>query len=139
MNRSFLEERRAVVWALFLREIRTRFGHYRLGYAWALLEPAAQVGLMLALFALVLGRTAGEFSFGAFFVCGVTVFALFSNIATRSLSAIEANSGLLMHRPVHPADTLVVRAWLKSMIHLSTFVQMLLAIPAIGDLFLWIA
>ena len=137
MNRSFLEERRAVVWALLLREIRTRFGHYRLGYAWALLEPAAQVGMMLGLFALVLGRSAGEFSFGAFFVCGVTVFALFSNIVTRSLSAIEANAGLLVHRPVHPADTLVARAWLECMIHLSTFALMLAALPAIDDPFSW--
>lgn len=137
MERSFLAERQAVVWALFLRELRTRFGHYRLGYAWALLEPAAQVGILLVLFELVLGRSAGEFSFGAFLVCGVTVFALFSNIATRSLSAIEANAGLLVHRPVHPVDTLAARAWLEGVIHLSTFVLMLAALPAIGDAFAW--
>lgn len=137
MNRSFMAERRAVVWALFLREIRTRFGHYRLGYAWALLSPAAQVATMLALFELVLGRTAGDFSFGAFFVCGVTVFTLFSNIATRSLTAIAANAGLLVHRPVHPIDTLIARAWLEGAIHLTTFVLMLAALPVIDDPFSW--
>lgn len=135
MDRSFLAERQAVVWALLLREIKTRFGRYRLGYAWALLEPASQVGVMLVLYELALGRSVGDFSFGAFFVSGVTVFALFSNIATRSLSAIEANAGLLVHRPVHPIDTLMARTWLEGMIHLATFVVMLAAMPAIGDPF----
>lgn len=38
MARSGLEVQKAAVKALFLREIKTRLGKYRLGYLWAALE-----------------------------------------------------------------------------------------------------
>jgi capsular polysaccharide transport system permease protein len=38
MARSGLEVQQAAVKALFLREIKTRFGKYRLGYLWAALS-----------------------------------------------------------------------------------------------------
>ncbi|HAX2293506.1 TPA: ABC transporter permease, partial [Escherichia coli] len=50
MARSGFEVQKAAVHALFLRELRTRFGKYRLGYLWAVLEPAAHLLIMLAIF-----------------------------------------------------------------------------------------
>lgn len=41
MARSGFEVQKVTVEALFLREIRTRFGKFRLGYLWAILEPSA--------------------------------------------------------------------------------------------------
>ncbi len=38
MARSGFEVQKVTVEALFLREIRTRFGKFRLGYLWAILE-----------------------------------------------------------------------------------------------------
>ncbi|ETJ41004.1 ABC-2 type transporter, partial [human gut metagenome] len=43
MIRSGFEVQVAAVKALFFREIRTRFGKFRLGYLWAILEPASHL------------------------------------------------------------------------------------------------
>ncbi|WBA82901.1 hypothetical protein [Endozoicomonas sp. GU-1] len=42
-QRSSLQIQWAVIHALMVREMKTRFGDYRLGYAWALLEPLFQI------------------------------------------------------------------------------------------------
>jgi hypothetical protein len=39
VRRSPLAVQRAVLFALIVRELRTRFGRYRLGYLWVVLEP----------------------------------------------------------------------------------------------------
>ncbi len=41
-----------VIHALILREIKSRFGRLKLGYLWAVFEPAAFVALFSLIFAL---------------------------------------------------------------------------------------
>lgn len=50
MARSGFEVQKVTVEALFLREIRTRFGKFRLGYLWAILEPSAHLLILLGIF-----------------------------------------------------------------------------------------
>lgn len=52
MARSGFEVQKVTVEALFLREIRTRFGKFRLGYLWAILEPSAHLLILLGIFGL---------------------------------------------------------------------------------------
>lgn len=49
MARSGFEVQKVTVEALFLREIRTRFGKFRLGYLWAILEPSAHLLILLGI------------------------------------------------------------------------------------------
>ena len=51
MARSGFEVQKVTVEALFLREIRTRFGKFRLGYLWAILEPSAHLLILLGIYA----------------------------------------------------------------------------------------
>ena len=57
MARSGFEVQKVTVEALFLREIRTRFGKFRLGYLWAILEPSAHLLILLGIFGYILHRT----------------------------------------------------------------------------------
>lgn len=123
----------ASVLALFLREMRTRFGRYRLGYVWAVLEPAAHVLILMAIFGYVLGRTLPGIPFSAFLVVGVVTWFLFNNIATRSLGAVEANASLFNYRPVKPADTILARAVLESVIHFVVFACLMSVIWGMDD------
>jgi len=41
---------KSVVFALFLRELKTRFGAYKFGYVWLLLEPMAHVIVLSLIF-----------------------------------------------------------------------------------------
>jgi capsular polysaccharide transport system permease protein len=110
-----------VVYALFLRELKTRFGKYRLGYLWVVLEPLAHMLVLFAVLGLLARHAMPDISFPVFLICGLLPFFMFSGIALRSLNAIEANLGLLSYRPVHPVDTLLARALLEFLINFTVF------------------
>ncbi len=131
--RDGLAIQKAVILALFLRELRTRFGKYRLGYLWALLEPAAHVLVLLAVFGLLMGRAMPDISFPVFFIGGVVPWFLFSNIATRSLKAVEANLGLFNYAPVKPIDTILARALLEVVIYGAVYAVLLLLVWLLGE------
>jgi len=103
-----------VVWALVLREMRTRFGHSRLGYAWALGEP---VVFILVLSALKSAAGGGVSALGTsipvFFFTGIVPFLMFRRTTQQLGSAISANRALLNYPPVRPVDTLIARALLE--------------------------
>jgi capsular polysaccharide transport system permease protein len=107
-----------VVYALLLRETKTRFGANQLGYVWALLEPALWIG-MFAGFYKVFGRMAPPgMSVVAFLTTGIVPFSLFRDTAQRCMSAIDANKGLLFYPQVRPLDLVVARGILEAATHL---------------------
>ena len=108
--------RRAII-ALFLREIRTRFGKYQLGYAWAIVEPVASVVIMLAVFTAMRAPGYRGMAFPVFLATGVVVNSLFVDISNRSIKAMEANSTLFNYRPIRPVDTVIARALLELVLH----------------------
>ncbi len=116
MPRSGLEVQKAAIKALFLREMKTRFGKFRLGYLWAPLEPVAHMLVMLAIFGYLMQRTMPDISFPVFLINGIIPFLLFSSITNRSINAIEANQGLFNYRPVRPIDTIIARTILEAFI-----------------------
>lgn len=87
---------RDVVWQLTRREVLGRYRGSLFGIAWAVGNPL----LMLAVYTLVFGYifrarwgagvdTTGEFALVLF--CGLTVFGIFSEIATRAPALVLAN------------------------------------------------
>ena len=135
MVRSGLEVQQAAVKALFLREIKTRFGKYRLGYLWAILEPAAHLLILLAVFGYIMHRTMPDISFPVFLLNGLIPYFLFSNIATRSIGAIEANQGLFNYRPVKPVDTIIARTLLETLIYSGVYIVLMCIVGVFGEKF----
>lgn len=133
MARSGLEVQQAAVKALFLREIKTRFGKYRLGYLWAILEPAAHLMVLLTIFGFIMHRTMPDISFPVFLLNGLIPYFLFSNIATRSIGAIEANQGLFNYRPVRPIDTIISRALLETIIYSGVYIILMSVVGLLGE------
>jgi capsular polysaccharide transport system permease protein len=107
-----------VLYALLLRETKTRFGTNRLGYLWAFLEPALWIGMFIGFYGLVGHIAPAGLSVTAFLVTGIVPFSLFRDTAQRCMSAIEANKGLLFYPQVRPLDLVVARAVLEAMTHL---------------------
>lgn len=124
--RSSWQIQRTVVFALLLRELKTRFGKYRLGYAWALIEPLAHVLALAAIFGFVLKRTLPGIDFPVFLATGIVPWLSFSNMVTRGMTAVTANRGLFSYRQVKPADAVIARMLLEGLIHLVTYVALLL-------------
>lgn len=133
MARSGFDVQLASVNALFLRELKTRFGKYRLGYLWAILEPTSHLLILLTIFGFIMHRTLPDISFPVFLLNGIIPFLLFNNIARRSIGAIEANQGLFNYRPVRPFDTIVSRALLEVLIYAIVYVILMIAVSFLDD------
>jgi len=114
-----------VVYALLLRETKTRFGASHLGYLWAMVPSAAWI-LMFAGMYRIFGRLAppGTSTMG-FLATGIVTFSAFRETATRCMSAIEANKGLLFYPQVRPLDLVVARAVLEIATHVILMVLFL--------------
>lgn len=133
MARSGFEVQQAAVKALFLREIRTRFGKFRLGYFWAILEPSAHLLVLLGIFGFIMHRTMPDISFPVFLLNGIIPFFIFSNITTRSIGAIDANQGLFHYRPVKPIDTIISRSVLELLIYSFVYILLMCIVALSGE------
>ena len=125
MSRSPIEIQKAVVFALFVRELKTRFGKYRLGYVWALLEPMAHV-VVLALIWAAIGHT--EFSgipMPMFLLVGLVPYLFFQKTTSQCMNAIEGNRGLFNYRQVRPVDPVLARIILESIIYFTSYLVLL--------------
>lgn len=114
--RTSLQVLRDVVFGLLIRELKTRFGNYRLGYAWALLDPL----LMISAFSLIFGLR-GSSGFGGapaplFITASYLPFLFFRNVVSKLQSAVSANMGLFCYRQVTPFSTFIARFMLETMI-----------------------
>lgn len=135
MARSGLEVQQAALKSLFFREIRTRFGKYRLGYFWAVLEPGAHLLVLMAIFGFIMHRTMPDISFPVFLLNGIIPYFIFTNISNRSIGAIEANLGLFNYRPVKPIDTIIARAALETLIYAAVYAILMALVWVLGEEF----
>ncbi len=102
-----------VVYAIIMREVRTRFGASNMGYMRALLEPAVFIGGFVLIW-LVLGRaTPVAVPVELFFLCSLFPYGAFRSTWEYTTSAIKANSGLLMFPVVRPLDFFIARTVLE--------------------------
>ncbi|MGL4428550.1 MAG: ABC transporter permease [Silvania sp.] len=116
--RSPFQVLRDVTFGLLIRELKTRFGSYRLGYAWALLDPL----LMISAFSLIFGMRS-QSGFGGvpvqvFITAGYLPFMFFNKVVSQLKSAVSANMGLFCYRQVTPFATFIARFILESIIGL---------------------
>ncbi|MFN3471412.1 MAG: ABC transporter permease [Aquificaceae bacterium] len=134
-----LTQIKRVVIALFIRELNTRFGKYRLGYLWALLEPLSTI----ALFVLVRGVLAGSLrgatdkiiyhvDFPLFLASGAVPWFMFRHVVVQVMNSIEANRGLFYYQPVKPIDAMITRWILEGIIFSVIWVIVFLTLASFG-------
>lgn len=111
-----------------MREVLTRFGHYRLGYIWAILEPGMLIFLKTVFFTAIFGRVIAGMSYGLFLVNGILPFFMIMRSATRAIGAVEANKGLFIYRAVRPIDTVIARSLLEASLYFNLYVLFMLGL-----------
>ena len=131
-SRTAWQIQKAVVHALYLREMKTRFGSKKWGYFWALVEPSAYIALFWIMFGMHLRRSMPGVDYPMFLMTGMVPWYLFSGSVTRSMSAFESNRGLLNYRQVKPIDTLYARLQVELLVHLAVFMTFLLLGAMLG-------
>jgi capsular polysaccharide transport system permease protein len=127
MKRSSWQIEKAVVFALMLRELKTRFGNRMVGLFWVLFEPMANIASVLVLRVVVRQRYAGvQIEPAVYLVVAMLPFFIFRNIWFRMMSAVDANAGLFGYRQVKPADAMASRVIMETTMYSMIFVAFML-------------
>lgn len=100
------------LWAFLLRDFRNRYGVFRLGYFWAIMEPAINVGIFVAIHALI--RGSGKPLYGDspvwFFTLGTVPFFMFSHAVGSAGNTFNSSRGLFNYRQIRPLDIVIAKA-----------------------------
>ncbi len=103
-----------VIHALIIRETRTRFGDSRLGYGWALIEPVLHIGLLSAVFSLLMhGKPPIGTHFFIFYFTGLIPYHVFVHTSTSMMHGVTSNGPLLQLPLVTPFDVILSRGLLE--------------------------
>lgn len=132
MARTSLQVMRDTVFALMMRELKTRFGARKLGYFWALAEPAAQAVIMATLFALIGRNTLTGVPVALFMVSGILPFKFFSKLLPMLAASVQANRALFAYRQVSPIDPFITRLLIEIVTHVVVYVLIMSAMAWIG-------
>jgi lipopolysaccharide transport system permease protein len=77
------------------REIAVRYKQSVLGYAWAFLQPFAQVVVFTVVFGVLLGVPSGDVPYPLFALCGVIAWTYFSNATTGAANSLVAQQAVV--------------------------------------------
>lgn len=114
-QRSSLEIFRNSLWFFILREIKARFGATRLGYFWALLDPALAVAFFVLMHAVIRGHDQPIYGESAifFFTYGSVVYFGFMHTVSAQAGKLGASRGLFNYRQIRPIDVLLANSLLE--------------------------
>ncbi len=107
--RQLLGLQARVIAALVLRETRAAFGTSQFGYLWAIVAPAAGVGLLVFIFSLVDRQPPFGASLALFFATGVLTLEFFTKLSNALMTAFDANKALLTYPLIKETDALFAR------------------------------
>jgi len=119
-----------VVYALFFRELKTRFGANRhLGYIWVVGEPMSVV-MTITLIVTVIREYHHQvmpqgISIFMFLLSGIVPYFMFRSIVTQLMHGIGANLALFSYKPVKPIHVFIARTLLEFCIYFVIFVCVL--------------
>lgn len=98
-----------VIRALLQREVATRFGKYKLGFLWMLLEPLISTIMLGLIIGGIVGRSVSEIPYVFFLLNGRILLQLFTGCLNAGVMTISSNQGLLVYKTVRPLDSFLSR------------------------------
>lgn len=128
-----------VIYALVLREMLTRFGDRKLGYAWVLIEVVMHVSVFLVIRHFMNIQIVRDMPPSLFLISGIVPFFYFRSLVTRIIRAIESNKGILIFNAVTFLDLCLARYVLETitysvvMVVMCTFVHFYMEPLNIGN------
>lgn len=124
--KALVAERGRIIWAIVLREMRTRHSRSALGYLWALAEPVSHLLTLGVMFAYINREPppVGDSLF-EFYCTGLLPYLLFAHVSTELMHTRAAAGALLLLPRVRSTDIMLAR----------TFLQLMTEITVIGLVF----
>ncbi|MDI4642907.1 ABC transporter permease [Rhodoblastus acidophilus] len=101
----------STIFALVLRDIRSRYGESKLGFFWALMEPFIHIAVLAFVFQFTMhGKPPMGNSFFLFYFTGVMPYLLVSHLISHLGVTIRSYKQLMQIPRITPLDLLVARA-----------------------------
>lgn len=107
VRRKFATPR--AILALMLREMATTYGRSPGGYIWAILEPAAGIALLTAIFSLGFRSPPIGSNFPIFYATGLVPFLAFIDVTNKTAAAVLFSKPLLAYPSVTFFDAIAGR------------------------------
>ncbi len=121
-----------VIRALILRETKARYGEHKLGFLWALIEPALMVTVFVAFFSAMNSDTISNMPIVAFMITGIVPFSMFRDSMAQMQGSLAQNRNLLGFPQVTTFDVILARGLLEGAILLCVFLLMLSLAHVLG-------
>jgi len=126
MKRTSWQIQRAVIFALVVRELQTRFGGRLIGLFWVIVEPMLHISIILLIRVVLRERFSGVMLDSAVYLTVAMIpFFIFRNVWFRVMEGANANAGLFGYRQVKPFDAFVARVIIELVLYAMVFVVMM--------------
>jgi len=129
---SALSTQARVIYALILRETKTRYGEHKLGFLWAIIEPLVMVAVFVGIFATIRSGSPGGMPMVPFMLSGIVPFTLFRDTMTQMQGAIAQNRMLFAFPQVTTFDVIFARGLLEVLLLSGVFVMLLFGMNIAG-------
>jgi len=106
-----------VINALVLRETKTRYGNYKIGFLWALIEPLVGVTVFVAIFANLRSDSPSGMPLVPFMLVGFICYGFFKDPWGTMQGAISNSRNLLTFPQVTTFDVIMARGVLEIMVN----------------------
>jgi capsular polysaccharide transport system permease protein len=124
---------RAVVFALVMRELKTRFGGQWTGVIWLFGVPLAQLFVFVWINTVIRGRISrAGYDFVVWLIIAMIPYDVFRTLWNQLMKAPSSNKGLFNFRQVKPMDTFIARAVLEIALQSTIFLLIALALARFG-------
>ncbi len=133
MTAGFVTRNARIVVALMLRELITRYGRKGLGFAWVIGEPLIFCLGVLVLWSVARPDYEHGIRMGPFVMTGYMCLLLLRHQITLSLSALQANVGLLHHRGIAVLHLYIARNILEFLGTTAAFVVVYAVLMGLGQ------
>jgi capsular polysaccharide transport system permease protein len=132
ITRTSLQIMKDTVFALMMRELKTRFGAKKLGYFWAIAEPVAQASILAVMFSIIGRSSLAGVPVALFMISGIMPFKFFSKLMPQLASSVQGNKALFTYRQVSIIDPLATRLIIEVVTYIVSFCIILAAMAWIG-------
>jgi capsular polysaccharide transport system permease protein len=128
-----LQTQLRVIYALMIRETRTRLAESKLGYGWALLEPVLHILMLSLVFAVMMrGRPPIGDKFFIFYYTGIIPYHLFVHTSSSMTNAVSSGAALLQLPLVSTFDVILARGLVEVLTDVIVAIMLLAGFFAVG-------
>ncbi len=122
-----------VIYALIMRETKTRYGDHKIGFLWAFIEPMTLILLISGIYTAMGTKAPSGMPLILFMTTGYLPFIVFRDTMNQLLNSISANQNLLAFPQVTTFDVILARALLELAVLITVFVILLFGASIFGN------